>query len=204
MAKSKWIIILFLSVFVFQAHAEDNTGKKDLKDIYTAITNKVNSAMLTRRGSNEIEGSASFQSVRTEYDKGLKITERLLNADFGYGRFVFNNLSLGILLSVRNQSVTNEITDVKKSTNQIWIGPSLKKYFGRDKVRPFVSAQYLLLRGDIFEGGEADLGAGLMIHVAGNMGLILQARYGFLTTDDETVNSRNRLLLAAGMIHFTL
>jgi hypothetical protein len=200
MTKPNWTCGLLLTVFAIQAYA----GEKDLKNIYTAITNKVNSAILTRRGSNEITGSASFQSLKTEYDSGLKTTEQLLDADLGTGRFIVDNLSLGILFSLTNQHVTENLSNQKKSVNQVWIGPYVNKYFGNDRIRPFLSAEYLFLRGDVFDGGEADMGLGLLIHASGNMGITVQAKYGVSPSGSESIHSRNRLLFAVGMTHFIL
>jgi hypothetical protein len=217
MFKSRWLIGLLLPVFVIQAYAGDDTGKKDLKDIYTAITNKVNSAMLTRSGSNEIFGSASFQSLKTEYEAvgqtyvhiGNQSTQQLLNVDLGYVRFIFNNLSLGILFSMRYQrETTNSLGyEHSHSDEQTWVGPVVKKYFGNDRIRPFVTAGYLLLRGDVNASGEANMGVGLLVHASGNMGIALQAQYGVLNTkntDSIKYISQNRLLFGVGLTHFIL
>ena len=200
MTNRKWLYGFMSVIFVFQAYA----GNKDLRHAYTSITNTINSAILTRRGSNEISGSASFQSLKTEYESGTNTTERLFNADLGYGRFIVNNLSLGFLVSIRNQSVTDDLSNQKESVDQVWVGPSLKKYFGNDKVRPYLSAEYLFLRGDLFDGGEADLGLGLLVHASGNMGVTMQAKYGISPSGSESIHSRNRLLFSVGMVHFIL
>lgn len=194
------VLIGSLCAFAFQVNAEE----KDLKTVYTTITDAINSAIFTRKGSNELGGSFAYNADKTEYTSGNTLTEQTLNVEFGYGRFILNNLSLGILFSYMHQSITNDIADKKVSMKQTLIGPTIKKYFGNRRSRPFVFTNVLFLQGDLFDAKEADLGIGLLYHLSGNTGITAYVKYGKLFTSDEIIKNQNRLLLGVGLTNFIL
>ncbi len=178
--------------------------EKGLKRVYTTITNAINTAILTRRGSNEIGGSIFYNSWKTEYDTGEKTTEHIFDAELGLSRFIANNLSLGILLSYLDQNNTVDGLQNGTSFKQTMVGPSLKTYFGNERTRPFVFAQYLFLKGDQFDGGELGLGLGALYHLAGNVGIAAQVKYGILFHGKSTIERQSRILLGLGLTNFIL
>ena len=194
------MIVRTLMLALLLLPSQVRTQEKDLKRVYTTITNAINTAILTRRGSNEIGGSIFYHSCKTEYDTGEKATEQILNAELGLARFIANNLSLGILFSHLDQSNTIDGSSVK----QTGFGPSLKFYFGNERTRPFVFAQYLFLKGDRFDGGELGFGLGALYHLAGNVGIAAQMKYGIVFPGTSTVERQRRILLGLGLTNFIL
>jgi len=234
MGKLKWICALLLAAFAIQAHAGE---EKNLKDIYTAITNKVNSAMLTHRGADEIFGSAAYQEFKEkygypgwyyEYPLPARSIQQRLDVDLGYSHFFFNNLSLGLLLSLKYKRYSEVLERwspnaaeewYRHSSDETWLGPIVKKIFGHDRIRPFVFVQYLFAWDDELNHREVDFGMGLLVHVSGNLGITMKAQYGILSSNGHvipenyysrfmgsgyTVENQTRLVFSIGLSHFIL
>ena len=77
-------------------------------------------------------------------------------------------------------------------------------YFGDERTRPFIMADYLVLTGDYYDGGEVDLGGGVMYHLDGNIGLNLFAKYGIIWYDSNTLDNKSRIFLGIGLSGFIL
>ncbi len=175
----------------------------DLKKVYTDVTTQINSALLTRKGAFELTGSVFYERFKEKYDDYFRNTEFItetFQVDAGLGHFFFNNISLGVLLSYFNmkQSFT------ERSIEQTMVGPAIKLYFGEKRWRPYLSADYLFLTGDSWDGGEADFGAGLLYHATGNFALSLQIKYGILFADEDHLEGLNRLFVGIGIVNFIL
>ena len=150
--KSSMIILVF---FVSVLRAQDD----DLKKVYTDVTTAINSALLTKSGSMEISGSVSFNYFNTSYNSGETLNQSIFQAEPQFSYFLFDNISLGIDLSYIYQKSEFERSDETTTLKQTALGPFAKMYFGDEKFRPFILADYLFLSGDDFKGGEADFGA---------------------------------------------
>jgi len=84
-----WVIFLTVHPFSF---GQGNS----LKDFYTGITTKINSALLTRRSSVELSGFVSYQYYRTEFEQGPAVKQHFLQLEPALSYFLINNLSLGV------------------------------------------------------------------------------------------------------------
>ena len=146
---------------------------KDLKKIYTDVTREINSALLTRSGSMEISGSLSYSSFTTDYTDDEQLTQQIFLLEPVVSYFFVDNISLGIDVSYLNQKTEYKSSGSALRTEQTFIGPIAKMYFGEDRFRPFILADYLFLVGDSYDGGVLDLGAGVFYHVTGNFGFSL-------------------------------
>jgi hypothetical protein len=195
--KYLWIVIVLVATLCSQLLAQET----DLKKIYTDVTTRINSALLTRKGAYELNGFIYYNRLTTRYKQNLVIPEdkiETFQVEAGGAHFFMNNLSLGILLSYLNQKQNNLRTD------QTMAGPMIKKYFGDKEWRPYLFSDYLFLSGDNLDGGEWDMGAGLLYHVTGNFGIIVQVKYGILFANEESIKSQNRLFVGIGIINFIL
>ena len=60
----------------------------------------------------------------------------------------------------------------------------------------------LFLTGDYFDGGELGFGAGIMYHVAGNLGITLQLKYGQIWSTKNDIESQNTIFVGIGLSNF--
>jgi hypothetical protein len=88
------------------------------------------------------------------------------------------------------------------SMAQTFIGPVGKYYFGEKQIRPFVFSELLFLTGDRFEGQELALGAGMMYHVSGNIGLNVMVKYGHILADSDLIDTQRRIFFGLGLSGF--
>jgi len=178
--------------------------EQDLKEIYTDVTTAINSALLTKKGSAELSGFFSYNYLKTEYEYSERLTEQIIQVEPGFSYFYFDNISFGFMLSYYYQKTENESYDFSMSNDQISIGPLIKYYFGEDRFRPFILTDYLFLTGDDFDGGELDIGGGILYHVTGNFGLSLQIKYGIIWRGNDNFDSQNRIFIGVGFVNFIL
>jgi hypothetical protein len=192
-------VVLFVFLIPALLFAQEET----LKGIYKDVTKAINTALLTQKGVLEISGFASYNYEKTEYTYGAQATDNFLHVEPGISYFVADNIALGLNLAYTYQKY--KFTSSKTmSTSQIYVGPLAKMYFGKDRFRPFIMADYLFLTGDQFDGGEADLGGGLLYHLDGNIGLNLFIKYGIIWYDSETLDNKNRIFVGLGISGFIL
>ena len=196
MKRVRMIIFLFLlPAFIF---AQDET----LKDIYKDVTTAVNSALLTRAGALEISGFASYNYYNTEYSDNESITQNIFLIEPLVAYFVADNLALGVDLSYLYDYTIFSSREI--SYTQTYVGPLIKFYFGDKRFRPFVTADYLFLIGNSYDGGEFDLGGGVLYHLAGNIGINLFAKYGIIRTGRDDINTKNRVFIGIGVSGFII
>jgi len=192
--------ILILATFSNLIYAQE----KDIKKIYTDVTTAINSALLTKKNVIELSGFLSYNYLKTEYDYNESLKEQTIHVEPGFSYFFFDNISFGLILSYFYHKTDYESSNDAISIDQISIGPVAKVYFGEDKFRPFILADYLFLVGDDFDGGELDLGAGVLYHVAGNFGISIQAKYGLIWSNNDNINNQNRIFVGVGFSNFIL
>jgi len=84
------------------------------------------------------------------------------------------------------------------------LGPVIKYYIGEKRWRPYLFANYLVMTGDVLDGGETDLGVGILYHVTGNFAINLQLKYGFISADEQNYKGLNRLFVGIGLVNFIL
>ena len=195
--KYMYMFIMITWGFFAPAMAQET----DLKKIYTDITTTINSALLTRKGAFELSGNIFYDRLETEYrlnnDK-QEFTNETFQFDAGLAHFLVNNLSLGVLISYLNQKQYTERIE------HTMVGPVIKYYIGEKRWRPYLFADYLFMTGDVMDGGETDIGAGLLYHVTGNFAISLQFKYGILSADEETFKGLNRIFIGLGIVNFIL
>jgi hypothetical protein len=196
----KYLLIYFFAFIgtVSQIFAQET----DLKKIYTEITTTINSSLLTRRGAYEISGFIFYDRMKTVYEDSYNYNDESITETFraepGVGYFFIDNLSAGLLFSYLNQKQDQERTE------QTLAGPIVKMYFGDKEWRPYLFTDYLFWTGDIMDGGEWDLGIGLLYHVSGNFGVTAQVKYGILFSDEKYIQEMNRIYVGFGIINFIL
>ena len=198
--KTMRILICILLFSSSQLFAQD----KDLKEIYTDVTRAINSALLTKSGSMELSGSASFNYYNTRYSTDEKLTQQTLQLEPVFLYFIFDNVSLGLDLTYFNQKTDDETSEGSKHIEQTFAGPIAKMYFTDDRLRPFILADYLFLVGDNYKGRELELGAGLFYHVAGNFGFSLFGKYGIIWSGKDDIDNQKRVFIGAGITNFIL
>ena len=103
-----------------------------------------------------------------------------------------------------NQKTDYKSSDDPKTIEQTFVGPIAKMYFGEDKFRPFILADYLFLVGDNYDGGALDIGAGIFYHVTGNFGFSLFGKYGFISSTNDDIDSQNRVFIGIGISNYIL
>ncbi len=190
-------ILLFSS---FNLVAQEN----DLKGIYTDVTTAINSALLTKSGSKEISGFLSYNSFTTNYTYDEKMTQQIFLIEPVFLYFFVDNISLGLDVSYLNQKTDYKSSESSVRIEQTFIGPIAKMYFGEDRFRPFILADYLFLVGDDYDGGVLDFGAGVFYHVTGNFGFSLFGKYGFMSSTNDNIDSQNRIFIGIGISNFIL
>ena len=174
----------------------------DLKNIYTNFTTKINSALLTKQSSIEISGFISYNYYKTKYTYAETKKTHFLQIEPIISYFFIDDLSFGLNLSYQYENIEHESSNEPKETEQTFIGPIGKYYFGEDKFRPFILADYLFLVGDNFDGGELGIGAGVVYHISGNMGINIQLKYGQIWSSNNNIDSQNRVLIGIGISNF--
>jgi len=203
--KHLYVILAVLFLSSHTLFAQD----KDLKDLYTDFTTAINSALLTKKGSVELSGFLSYNSVKTVYQENQQTTESITQLEPQLSYIFIDNLSAGLIFSYTHIKseyknwILPAIYTFPEPAEQTMAGPILKMYFTEEKLRPFVFADYLLMFGDS-DGGEMDLGAGVFYHVSGNFGLNLFAKYGILWPDEKTIDSQQRIFIGLGISNFIL
>jgi len=198
--KTILILILFFLVSFSNLNAQEN----DLKKIYKDVTTAINSALLTKSGSIEISGFVSYNYFNTDYTYDQKISQHIFQLEPTFSYFIVDNLSLGIDLSFLSQKTTYESSNESATLEQTFVGPIAKMYFGSDKFRPFILADYLFMVGDNYDGGELDLGAGIFYHLTGNFGFSLFGKYGILWSSKDDIDKQNRIFIGLGISSFIL
>jgi len=191
------ISALFLAVHTFSG-AQENS----LKDIYTDITTKINSALLTRKSSIELSGFISYHYYETKYDDGVIGKRHSIQADPMISYFIINDLSLGLDFSYRYDKMDPGAGNDPSIVEQKFLGPVAKYYFCDERFRPFLFADYLFLAGDLFNGGELGVGAGIMFHVSGNLGIHFQVKYGQIWSGEEGIDRQNVIFTGIGLSNF--
>jgi len=189
--------ILIIILYITQAFPQEN----DIKDAYLDITDAIDSALLTQKGVVELSGIMSYNDMTTEFDNGryeFREVVQTLQIESGISYFIINDLSIGFLFSYFRQKIGGTITE------QTMTGPILKKYFGEDRLRPFVFANYLFLVGDNSDGGELDCGAGVLYHISGNLGISTLLKYGQIFSDHDYIKKQNRIFFGIGLTNFIL
>ena len=183
-----------------QTFAQD----KDLKGIYKDVTTAINSALLTRSGAMELSGNASFNYYSTKYTSGAKMSQYIIRVEPAFLYFMFDNIAIGVDLSYSQDKTTYEESNHSQIIEQTFIGPVVKMYFGDKRYRPFIQADYLFLTGDYFDGGTAELGAGLFYHVTGNFGFSLMGKYGYIFSNNRYIDRQSRVFIGIGITSFIL
>jgi len=199
------ILIVLLAGVCSQILAQET----DLKKVYTDVTTQINSSLLTRKGAFELSGSAFYDRLKNTYHfHGTGESEVLYEtylADLGVSYFFINNLAVGLAFSYLNQK-TNFNDYYHYNISESNLGPLVKYYFGEKRWRPYLFANYFFEFGNVGEHkGEFDLGAGILYHLTGNIGLTLQVKYGmFVSKDDIGGVKQNRIFLGIGIANFIL
>lgn len=190
-------IILFSSISLL-------AQEDDLKGIYTDITTAINSALLTKSGSKEISGFLSFNSFTTKYTYNEKMTQQIFLIEPVFLYFFIDNIALGLDVSYLNQKTDFKSSEDNETIEQTFVGPIAKMYFGEDRLRPFILADYLYLVGDNYDGGVLDIGAGVFYHVTGNFGFSFFGKYGFMYSTKDNIDRQNRVFIGIGISNFIL
>ena len=190
-------IILFSSISLL-------AQEDDLKGIYTDITTAINSALLTKSGSKEISGFLSFNSFTTKYTYNEKMTQQIFLIEPVFLYFFIDNIALGLDVSYLNQKTDYKSSEDSGTIEQTFVGPIAKMYFGEDRLRPFILADYLYLVGDNYDGGVLDIGAGVFYHVTGNFGFSFFGKYGFMYSTKDNIDRQNRVFIGIGISNFIL
>lgn len=190
-------ILIFSSISLF---AQEN----DFKEFYTDVTTAINTALLTKSGSLEISGFLSYNSYTTNFTYDEKMTQQIFLLEPVFLYFFVDNISLGFDVSYLNQKTNYKSSADSRTIEQTFIGPIAKMYFGEDRFRPFILADYLFLVGDNYDGGVFDLGAGVFYHVTGNFGFSLFGKYGFMSSTNDNIDSQNRVFIGVGITNFIL
>jgi hypothetical protein len=190
-------ILLFSSINLF-------AQEDDLKEIYTDVTTAINSVLLTKSGSIEISGFISYNSFTTNYTYDEKMTQQIFLIEPVFSYFFVDHISLGLDLSYLNQKIDYGSSADSRFIEQTFIGPTAKMYFGEDRFRPFILADYLFLVGDNYDGGVLDIGAGVFYHVTGNFGFSLIGKYGFMSSTNDNIDSQRRMFIGVGISNFIL
>jgi hypothetical protein len=196
--------IKILVLFILFSSSNGFAQEKDLKKIYTEVTTAINSALLTKTTAMEISGFLLYNNFSTQYTYSEKMTQHIAQIEPVFSYFFFDNISLGIDLTYLYQETNFESSKESATLEQTFIGPTGKMYFGDEKFRPFIVADFLFLIGDNYDGSEMDLGAGLFYHIAGNFGISLIGKYGIIWSNNDKVDNQNRIFIGIGLSNFIL
>ena len=193
-------LVLILLIISSNVYSQET----DLKGIYTDVTTAINSALLTKSGVIEVSGFLSYNYLNTQYTNDHEWSQHLIQIEPNFSYFIADNISLGIDLSYLYQKTDFEESGTSATLEQLFIGPISKMYFGENRFRPFILADYLIMVGDSYEGGELDFGAGIFYHVAGNFGLSMFAKYGIIWSSKDIIDSQKRVFIGVGISNFIL
>jgi len=188
---------LFLTVSSFSS-AQEN----EIKKFYTDITTQINAKLLTQKSSLELSGFVSVNYYNTKFANGETIKQFLLQIEPILSYFFIDDLSLGVNFSYQYEKIVTGTGNSPHTSKQTFIGPIGKLYFCGKNIRPFLFSEYLFLSGDAFAGGELGLGAGIMYHVAGNIGVNLHVNYGQIWSAKENIANQNRIYAGIGLSNF--
>jgi hypothetical protein len=203
MLKMRMIIFLIFILSLY-AFAKD----EDLKTIYRTVTNSINSAILTKKGNWELSGSGFFNKIQTRYKNYMDMDVKTVHAEPAVSYFIIDDLCLGLCLSYDYEKINWQRTGQKlvqtaeMKTEQKMVGVIGKKYFGSERWRPFIFADYLFHTGYIYKGSELNAGAGLLYHLAGSFGITADVKYGFFQSRDDDIEKRNRYYIGIGIVNF--
>jgi len=178
--------------------------EKDLKGIYADVTTAINSVLLTQSGSKEISGFLSYHSFTTTYTYDEKMTRMVFLIEPVFSYFFIDDISFGLDVSYVNEKTDYTSSDNTRIIEQTFAGPIAKMYFGEERFRPFILADYLFLVGDNYDGGVFDIGAGVFYHVTGNFGFSLFGKYGFMSSTKNDIDSQKRVFIGIGLTNFIL
>jgi hypothetical protein len=193
--------LLLLYAVVAGSCSQIMAQETDLKEVYTDVTTKINSSLLTRKGAFELNGYIFYDRLKMEYSEGnenREFIDKTFQADAGVSYFIENQLSLGIVLSYFDQK------RLYSTIQQTMTGPIVKLYFGEKRWRPYLFVDYLFINGDVMDGGETDIGAGILYHLTGNFGISFQLKYGVLSADEENTEGFSRMFIGFGIVNFIL
>ncbi len=192
----------FITLFLLSLAVISSAQDKNLQDIYSEITTKINSALLTRQSAWEVSGFSSFNYCKTGYKEGETLRQFTLHIEPVLAYFIVDDLALGMNLLYAYDKTERDSGNDAAALQQTFIGPIAKYYFGDDNVRPFLLSDYLFGMGDQFEGRELGAGAGIMFHISGNLGLNLQAKYSFIWSDDKTIDHQSKIMAGIGLSNY--
>ena len=152
----------------------------------------------------EISGFVSYNYFSTQFNTDEKSKQQTGRIEPVFSYFIADNVSLGIELSYLFQKTEFELSGESIIIEQTFTGPVAKIYFGKEKFRPFITADYLFMVGDRYEGSALDLGAGIFYHMAGNFGFSLTGKYGIIWSGKNDIDSQNRIFIGIGISSFIL
>jgi len=197
MRRSSCVLAVVLAVRSF-SFAQENS----LKDIYTDITTKINSALLTRRSSIEMSGFVSYHYDRTIFEHGAAVEQHLLQVEPMLSYFLIHDLSLGVDYSYHYTKNVQEPGNSSVITQQSFLGPMIQYYFCDRRWRPFLFTHVLFQSGDAYDGGELGVGGGILFHVSGNIGLKLRIKYGHVWSSRNEIEKQNTVFTGIGLSSF--
>ena len=194
--------LFFILVLIFAASSLLSAQENDIKKIYTDITTKINSALLTQKSSIEVSGFMSYNYYKTKFDYGETRKQHLVQIEPIISYFFIDDLSIGLNFSYQYYKTENDVGNDPSAVEQTFFGPIGKYFLGEGDFRPFVFGDYLFLVGDNFEGGELGFGAGIMYHIAGNIGINFQLKYGQIWSNKDNIDSQNTIFVGIGLSNF--
>ena len=194
--KTKLIFVCALILPAMSLFAQ----KENLKELYKNVTTAINTSLITKSGSIEISGFLSYNHYDSQFNDNEKVTQQVLLIEPTISYFLIDNLSLGLDLSYLNQKTKS--SGFSQTVKQTAMGPLVKFYMGKKRLKPFILTDYLFLTGDDFKGGELDFGAGILYHVSGNIGLSLFGKYGIISSTNKNIESQNRIFVGIGLANF--
>ncbi len=195
-------LFLFFLFMLVNSYSLSYSQEREIKKFYTDLTTKINSALLTQKSTVEVSGFTSFNFYRTKFNDGTTLKQHLVQIEPMISYFIINDLSLGVDFSYHYETIENKSEENPRSTEQMFLGPVGKFYFGDEKIRPFVFSDFQLLIGDHFEGKELSMGAGIMVHVTGNIGLNLQVKYANIWSKKDDIDQQNRIFIGLGISNY--
>jgi hypothetical protein len=178
--------------------------EKDVKELYTDVTTAINSVLLTQSGSKEISGFLSYHSFTTTFTYDEEIMRQMFLIEPVFLYFFVDDISIGLDVSYLNEQTDYRSTGDSRINEQTFAGPIAKMYFGEERIRPFIVADYLFLVGDTYSGGVFDIGAGVFYHITGNFGCSLLGKYGFMSSTKNVIDSQKRIFIGIGLSNFIL
>ncbi len=200
----KFCIFYQASLLIFITMTNSYSQEKDLKDIYTTVTNKINTALLTKKGALGFSGSIYYNYLKTTYNYGEETINKTIQTKPEFQYFVFNNVSFGIILSYSNETTEYKSSGDKYEREKNYIGPQINKYFTQKRLRPYIFTNYLFLTGDLLASSEINFGFGILYHLSGNIGLNTMINYGIDNSENKSIKRQNRIFVGIGISSFIL